>query len=247
MPECDQVPILELLRGELPVPRCEEVLEHLSGCPRCRERAKLMGLLELEPPRLELRPARSSEEKGSKGNLRRLLPLAAALLLAAGVLASWFLIPRSPGPGAEVPPLEPYPWDPTLTRETPEAAGAEQLRVAAELYRQQRYAEAAAVLQDLPSTPTSDFYLALCWLLSGRDAPAARLLEGLTAGESPWSEPARWYLAHVYFRQADRAAALRELEILSQRPGAYQEAAKDWLSRLRQAPGESALPDSDAP
>lgn len=245
IPECDRVPILELLRGELPAFRCEEVLAHLRGCPRCRERAKLMGLLELEPPEIADRPAPLSVGPGPRRHLRYLLPAAAAVLLVAGLLLVWSPQLRRAGAPAGAPALEPYPWDLALTRDTPEPTGRELLQEAAELYRRGEYATAAARLLQLPPAPATDFYLALCWLFSGRNTAAARLLEDVAGGGTAWAEPARWYLAHAYYRQSNLAGCLRELKTLADRSGPHQEAARKWLLQLQHRAGGTEPPDRE--
>ena len=78
------------------------------------------------------------------------------------------------------------------------------------------------------------FYLGACELHTGAVSEAATNLQSVVAaGESPYLEDARWFLAQARVRQGDLEAARQELERVVALNGDRREAARRLLSELR--------------
>ena len=78
------------------------------------------------------------------------------------------------------------------------------------------------------------FYLGACELHTGAvDEAATNLQRVVAAGESPYLEDARWFLAQTHVKQGDLEAARQELERVIALNGDRREAARRLLSELR--------------
>ncbi len=230
--ECDQMPIPELIRGELNQGECDRVLDHLQRCPDCRERARIMSVLEIGE--------NASERKTTSHRLPWYLPTAAGVLAALGL--SYFawqrLTPIGPGAG-NFPTVQAYPYQPLETRAS-STEGGEALAEAFALYRSGRFEAAATALARLPSEPMIDFYLGVSWLLAQRPEQAVAVLAPLADKEGPWAYPARWYLAHAYLRAGNLPAAKRLFTRLAEEEGEFQAEAESILAGW----SRQAVPDA---
>ena len=78
------------------------------------------------------------------------------------------------------------------------------------------------------------FYLGACELHTGATNEAATSLQRvIAAGESPYLEDARWFLAQARVKQGDLEAARQELERVIALNGDRREAARRLLDELR--------------
>ena len=56
--KCNEIPLPELIRGELPESAVAAIQVHLDGCRLCRERVRVMAALETAGT-MSIRPGRS--------------------------------------------------------------------------------------------------------------------------------------------------------------------------------------------
>lgn len=110
---------------------------------------------------------------------------------------------------------------------------------AMEVYGQRRYAEAGPLLESAARTETGDpdvqFYLGVVQLLTNRPRPAVVSLRK-AVDLAPASGVYRWYLVQALLLMGDRAAVLRELNILA--AGVDETARRARLLRSRILEGE---------
>lgn len=222
---CEEYPLLKLVRGELSSARTERTLRHLELCRDCRERIRIMAMLDLEGG-----PRNSSgwgKIRIREGWRRPLAAMAAAILLACAVVyQSW-----KPDP-VDVRSLairEAYPLVRLESRDGPaEAACGE----AFFLYGEARFAEAAAGFKACLPSPEVYFFEGVAEYLSGNPEAAARLLTKVIDLDSPWQEPSRWYAAQAYLLSGDWVTAKSILNRIADGQGNYSQSARDLLGRL---------------
>lgn len=223
---CDEVLLPELIRGELSEELAESVTHHLETCSSCRERARIMALLETEAG-IGQRPAR-----------RRLrsLALAAAVAIAAclGLLFHWTERDRPTVDWAtELATHEPYPFIGLTVRGSNPASETDR-HAAFTAYRQRKYETAARLFRQLVPDAEVSFYLGVSLYLAGEPEPACVHLRE-AAKTSGWRTPARWYLANALLARRDVDSAKRILTGLEVEPGEFQEKARLLLDQLSRA------------
>lgn len=221
--KCDDVPLPELIRGELPEEAASAVQAHVATCRRCRERARIMALLE------------ASDSSAAKPTRRRLcaLALAAAIVLAGALAVLW----RNLEVGETAPKLvtawatdQAYPYVGLMTRGSESSRGQDRLE-AFSAYQRGDYAAAARRFARLESDPEISFYLGVSLYLSDETEAAFHYLSDAAKTES-WRGPARWYLANALLKHGDVAAAGKQLARLEQSGGAFEEQARELLGKL---------------
>lgn len=219
---CEQVPLLELVRCELDEDRIRTTLRHLEECRDCRERVRVMSLLESAG-------AEQARPRSARWHLRKWYAVAAAVALA---LVGTAVVYRG-GPArfepAALATREPYPL--VLLDVRSEASQAS-CREAFELYQSSRYGEAATAFASCPAGAETDFFRGVAEYLSGQPESARRRLAAAAAAQSPWREPARWYEANACLLLHDLETARALLEELASTGGHYAEPAAELLSRL---------------
>ncbi len=218
---CEQVPLLELVRCELDQERIQITLRHLEECRECRERVRVMSLLELA----------GRERMGWARSGKNWYAVAAVAVLTLAGAAMVILRMGSPAPfdPAALAPREPYPLVLLDTRS--EAAGG-RCREAYQLYREGRYRLAAEAFSHCPSGAEADFFQGVSEYLAGDPESARRQLSAVAAVPGPWREPARWYEAAACLALGDLEAAALLLEGLAASGGQYAPAAAELLAKL---------------
>jgi hypothetical protein len=221
---CEQVPLLELVRCELDEDRIRTTLRHLEECRSCRERVRLMSLLEL---------AGVEQARPRSAGVKKWYAVAAVVVLAlvgAAILHRGGPVRFEP---AALATREPYPL---VLLDARSEAPRTSCREAFELYRSSRYAEAATAFGYCPAGAEIDFFRGVAEYLAGQPGDARRRLSAAAAVHSPWREPARWYEANACLLLRDLEAARGLLEELATSGGHYAEPAAELLSRLPETP-----------
>ena len=107
------------------------------------------------------------------------------------------------------------------------------------LYSQRDYAAAVPVLRSAadahPELAGARFYLGVCELYTGsRDAGVADLKKVVAAGNSSYTEQARFYMAKGLIGAGDIAAAKDQLEQVIALHGDMEQQAEMILAKLKQ-------------
>ncbi len=218
---CEQVPLLELVRCELDQERIQLALRHLEGCRECRERVRVMSLLELA----------AAEPMGRAHSGKKWYAVAAVAVLTLAGAAMVILRVSGPVPfdPATLATREPYPL---VLLDTRSEAPDRRCREAYQWYREARYRLAAEAFSHCPSGAEADFFQGVSEYLAGDPGSARRRLSAVAAAPGPWREPARWYDAAACLALGDLEAAALLLEGLAASGGQYAPAAAELLAKL---------------
>ncbi len=213
---CEDLKLAEFLRGELEPNETQGVLRHLEGCQVCRERIRVMAILE----------TRFQEESHfNKPKPRTYLAAAAVLIFSLVPLAYYFAGGVSPpAEGENVLAAEPYPYFPLELRSEGTNSNNDKLRETAfEAYVTGDYLRANVILEDLVSgarDPELTFYLGVTHYLLGNNRQAlTRLQEAVK--DPRWKAPSHWYMANLLLRDGEKAPARRLLEALRDGGGEF--------------------------
>lgn len=106
------------------------------------------------------------------------------------------------------------------------------------LYKNQNYRDAATELRTITNAPpdfaAAKFYLGISLLLSGDRIAGIQELRDLTeSGDSPYLEPARFYLAKALIGEHDLRRAQQQLEAIVAQHGPLEKQATALLAEIR--------------
>lgn len=245
------------VRGKLDDRQSRALEEHFFECPACLERVEVLQAIAgvLSPAaarRANVLPWRSWQPAAV------LASLAAAVVLLV-VLRPELPLPTAPRPRAtEAPPGPTTPPQPDHVATAPDyrdlaaisppryqpsslrgRGASPELEAAMNRYASGDYAGAAAaldaVLRREPTHLQALFYGGVSALLAGRhEDGVARLQKVIAAGDTPYLEEARFYLAKAYLQRGDVEAAERELERVIALRGDLEVTARELLDRVRE-------------
>jgi len=221
--KCSETKLVELIQGNLTPEESRNALRHLETCPCCRERAKVMAVLEKIVPN---RRCRRREWK--------IYLLAAGLLFCALVPAMVRLrqeIGSRPNALIQITESKPYPYFPLFPR-SEETVTARRKR-AFQAYISEDYRSALVDFNLLEADPEILFYKGICEYQLGRNEAALTHLTMAASREKRWKAPALWYKANLYLRINEQENARRVLEQLSRSGEEYASEAAFLLKRLR--------------
>jgi len=225
--KCDEIPLLELIRGELDRKTAATITPHLESCRTCRERAAVMAVLETRPE--IVRPSR---------RWRSFYLVAAVLTLAVlgGGLAFWITANGGGGGGGSLLATnQPYPLVPLVTRGAREPSTDEARERAYQEYRAGHFEAAARLLRRLPLGADTEFYLGVSLYLAGDPLEARDHLAAAERLSERWREPAGWYLANVDLKLNRIETAKAAFEEIRKRGGEFSVESARILERLRDA------------
>ena len=238
--------------GQLSEPDQSSFEEHYYVCERCLDEVRLLQTLQTAAV-----PSPSAARKSLPGWAWG--AIAAALIAGAGLAAIPYLRhkPSEPEPvatAAQAPGAssansaalqllaraEPPRYIPSKLRGTSGSA-VDAFRAAMDHYSHADYLAAAEALRPL-AKPSPDaagplFYLGVCELVTGNPAMAAedmRRVENL--GDTPYLEPARFFLAKALLAKEDVPGAAAALELTIQLKGDRETEARQLLDQLRALP-----------
>jgi tetratricopeptide (TPR) repeat protein len=111
-------------------------------------------------------------------------------------------------------------------------------RDAMDAYVDKRFADATDLLeralQAEPNALDINFYLGVCRLLQAKPADSIAPLQSvLVDEESPWAQPAHFYLAKAYIQTGDLAHAEAQLQAAAAMPGRLKAEAGSELTQLQ--------------
>jgi TolA-binding protein len=120
----------------------------------------------------------------------------------------------------------------------PQPRAPKEFQTAMALYAKQDYAGAATALRAVsgakPDFAAAQFYLGISLLLAGDRIAGIQELDGLTtAGDSPYLERARFYLAKGLIAEHDVHRAQQQLQDLIEQHGHLEKEAAVLLGQLR--------------
>lgn len=116
--------------------------------------------------------------------------------------------------------------------EPPPPSTAAQLQAAMNRYRQRDYAGAINILR-AQNSPEAHFYLGICDLLTNKqDASLRELRSVIAAGDNPYLEQARFYLAKGLLGSGDVSAAQHELEAVVAMHRGLEKPAQALLAQI---------------
>ena len=257
------------VRGTLDERQSRALEEHYFECPACLERVEALqaisGVLAPAAVRRATMPRRAWPPAAL------LAGLAAAVVLLV-VLRPWIShstapLPRATGteprPHTTTPPervaaavdyrdlaaISPPRYEPSSLRGAGSAPGFE---AAMRRYTSGDYVGAAAaldaVLRREPTHLQALFFAAVSDLLADRSEDGmARLRQTIAAGDTPYLEEARYYLAKADLQRGDAEAAERELERVIALRGDLEAVARDLLDRVRERHTPARAPEPPVP
>ena len=239
---CEQVRSEDIVEryilGEMDEDRRSAFEQHFFTCPSCFEELKLRQALQAELAEhdqdVDAAPTKISRRKW-------FIPSSlAASIIGIGFIV-WALNTDPFGHSdalIDLSEISPPDYAPSTLRQSPDEA-QQQFRIAMLAYNEGLWQEAmsgleaAAVLD--PVAPNISFFLGVSQLLTDRSFQAVNTLNRTIAmGETPYLEEAYLYLAMAYLRQADAAAAQRELERVLEMNGALAGEARPMIQLLKQ-------------
>jgi TolA-binding protein len=138
----------------------------------------------------------------------------------------------------ELARVEPPPYSDMVLRGA-EDAGHEAFRNAMQYYVKGDYAHAIpgvrAAVTASPRSPSFNFYLGTCYLLTGQtDLAVVSFRKTVSLGDSAYSESAHFYLAKAYLRENAVSAAHDELQRTIRLRGDHEAESRDILRQLHQ-------------
>lgn len=118
-----------------------------------------------------------------------------------------------------------------------EDEGQETFRKAMQYYAKKDYAQAIpgvrTAVKTSPRTPSFNFYLGACYLLTGQtDSAIVSFRKTVSLGDPAYSESAHFYLAKAYLRKNEVSAAEDELQTTIRFHGDQEAEARDILRQL---------------
>ncbi len=222
--KCEQIPLPELIRGELREESAAQVEAHIESCPRCRERARIMAVFEVSD-----RPA-----SGPRLPLRRALALAASVFLTAVLLVLALqhsgLDALHNDPPASWATDHPYPFVGLSVRESPSLPSEERRRAFAS-YVQGDYEAAVQHFMRVPIDPEIALYLGVSLYLTDNPNAATPYLREAAASES-WRRPGQWYLANALLKDGKIGPAREQLELIVRQRGEFEIQSRRLLEQL---------------
>jgi tetratricopeptide (TPR) repeat protein len=227
---CEDLKLAEFLRGELAPPESQAVLSHVENCQVCRERIRVMAILE----------ARFQQETPSKQlRTRRYLMAAAAVVILGLTLLTYHSVwsPVSTVEGEQFSAADPYPYFPLELRFEGMDSYNEKLRKTAfEAYVTGDYGKANSILEGLAQKdrdPELKFYLGVTHYLLGNPDKALQCL-GDAAKTPRWKAPSQWYMANLLLRNGKEATAAELLQELRDGGGEFSVESTGLLQTLKQ-------------
>lgn len=233
MMNCQSVPLIEFFQGQLDEEETGRVLAHLDECEDCRERLQVLAIL-------QSRQEASFVEPEAPRTRWRFWPLAAALLLAAGLSILWMVVQPRPGPEkdrlANLATSKAFPYFPLQTRSgkadrTPSPAR----RQAFTSYATGDFDSATRLFSGLKKDPEILFYLGVTQYMRGEFPAALELLKRASEGSEQWRMPADWYRANAYLKLGRAREAKQMLQAVSGTTNEFQPAARELLDRLNRS------------
>lgn len=227
---CEDLKLAELLRGKLEPTESQTLLSHLENCQVCRERIRVMAILEARFPQ---------ETTSTQSRTRRYLMAAAAVLIFGLCLLAYHSVwsPISTVEGEQFNAAGPYPYFPLELRFKGTDSGNDKLRKTAfEAYVTGDYLEANSILERLvveDSDPELKFYLGVTHYLLGNPDQALQCL-GDAAKNPRWKAPSQWYKANLLLRNGREAPAVELLQELKDRGGEFSVESAGLLRALKQ-------------
>lgn len=236
---CDDVRAQNLaeryVTGDLGDDERDAFEEHVFACPECLQELQVCQAIRAEV-------GAGVPDHGPMQETRKSWALPVALAASAAVIAVtlWSVL-SEPGTEAErlreLAVFEP----PAYAAGTLRSAGGEarqQYREAMTAYAAGDWATAlaglAAASEFDPEAPDITFFLGITHLLSGSDSDAIDMLSRTVAlGETVYLEEARYYLAMAYLRAGNKAAAMRELELVAAMGGSLADETKALIQRIQ--------------
>ncbi len=239
---CDDVRAENLVEryvlGELDDEQQNAFEEHFFSCPDCLEELQLVQAVKSEVS--EGMPE-SSVGAAGPDRPRWFVPATLAASLAAIGVILWALVPGQSDDRNTLLALSAFS-PPTYT----EAKLRDSLDEAQQQFRSTMSAyndgdwqtaaeglEAASLLD--PAAANISFFLGISQLLSDQTANGIETLnQTIALGETVYLQEARFYTAKAYLRQADKAAAVRELELVAAMEGRLAGDARTLIQKLNQ-------------
>ncbi|RPI22810.1 MAG: hypothetical protein EHM61_21320 [Acidobacteria bacterium] len=225
MTNCQEVPLIEFIKGELDAPGTEELLRHVESCPDCRERVQVMAAIAASYP------AETLEKKRRQFN-QKLWLIAAGILVA--LIAPLLYLEMRPTSIDQLATSEKYAAAfPLVTRGGVEVSALEQVRREAhEAYRRGDFRRSAALLKLLPPDADTHFYLGVSQYLTGEPDQALLNLQKAAQLDARWIAPSKWYRASAYLKIGQREQARALLRELAKGENEYRRKAEDLLEKL---------------
>jgi len=225
---CEDLKLVEFIRGELEPADTQSVLRHLEGCQTCHERIRVMAVLE----------TRFQQESPLKKPRNRTYLVAAAVLISSLVpLTYYFTGGPIPVAGREpVTAAEPYPYFPLELRSEGTDSSNDRLRETAfEAYVTGDYLKANRILEELVSSDRDSeltFYLGVTHYLLGNNRHTLTCLRE-AAKDPRWKAPSHWFMANLLLRDGERDSAISLLETLRDEGGEFSVESAGLLRVLK--------------
>lgn len=220
--KCSDLPIIEIVRGELSSLQRDAALEHLQECRPCRERLAILFQLQTlygssAEVSLPLRPKRTV--------LRRIwLPCAATVLLGLLLVPAWYKFSPSIPSGTPPEPGTPFPIQ--ILSSLQDTQDRED---AARAFRAGDFETAAQLFASLPPSTENLFFQGLSLLHGKRYEEAVAVLTDCLVDGGPWRERALWFRAEALLASGRHAEAITDLRRVVSEKGTLEAEARRRL------------------
>ena len=245
------------LLDRLTEPEREEFEKHYFECASCFSQLQTGLTMQAQ---LRRQPLARSQAGGAflrRGWAWTPALVTAVLLITAGTW--WYTARKHPSPQvSSLPPtanpeisqppspagasleelarVEPPPYTAMVLRGT-EDKGQEIFRKAMQYYVKRDYAQAIpgvrSAVKESPRTPSFNFYLGACYLLTHQTESAiVYFRKTISLGDSAYSESAHFYLAKAYLGKNEVSAAEVELQTTIRLQGDHEAEARDMVRQL---------------
>lgn len=223
--KCGNIRLEEFLAGRLTEAEASKASAHLKECLDCRERFRIMMILESR--------GRIGENRGIRfrnSSWRYRLPAAAGVFLAFLItlilLQNTILVPTPDVRDLATP--DPYPLILLSTR----AEGEREISKGLLLYREGRYREALEALNQEEENEDNLFFSGICHYMLDQPVMALERLRRSTSS-SKWSDASRWYQSQALLQMGRGNEARALLTEIAARPNRYQEQAESLLGKIQ--------------
>lgn len=227
--KCDELKLGEFLRDELDPSENHEILTHLDECKTCRERIRVMAILETNLQE-ETRPKRP----------RRWIYLAAAAVLTSMLIPIALEFSGTPPVKVEDEFSDPgpYPYFPLeLRSQGPPSNDSSKERVeeAFAAYLAGDFRKANSILKAIvekQNSPELIFYLGVThYLLGNTELAQGCFRENFR--HPRWKDASKWYVANLLLKRGENSAAIQLLQELQSEEGEFSDESSEILRRLK--------------
>lgn len=165
----------------------------------------------------------------------RILSLAAAVTVIA--VGTWILLSSGPQSSKELYAMHYNAYDGSAELRSENGIPKSLLTEAFDTYNNREFTKAIGSFEEIlelsPGNPRAHFYLAICFLETGKPDQAKTSLQVvIDEGQNLYLSQAHWYMGMACLQQEDTTCVKEQLKGLTEGAGRYRDQAKEVLDAL---------------